>query len=142
MNGPLLTVRGLDVRYGEARALFGVDLDVGHGEAVAVLGANGAGKSSLSAAIAGTVPVAGGSVHFDGHDVTGWGSHRMSRAGLVYVPEGRGIFPNLSVLDNLRAMLRWSVPPDRRARALEQVFSAFPVLADRRRQTRRHPVGG
>lgn len=142
MNGPLLTVRGLDVRYGEARALFGVDLDVGHGEAVAVLGANGAGKSSLSAAIAGTVPVAGGSVHFDGHDVTGWGSHRMSRAGLVYVPEGRGIFPNLSVLDNLRAMLRWSVPPigalGRWSRSSRRSRS-WPIVDV---GPRRHPVGG
>jgi branched-chain amino acid transport system ATP-binding protein len=134
VTGPLLSVRDLDVRYGEARALFGVGLEVAPCEVVAVLGANGAGKSSLAAAIAGVVPASSGSIRFDGHDVTGWPSHRMSRAGLVYVPEGRGIFPHLSVLDNLRAMLRWSVPADRRAAALERVFAAFPVLAERRRQ--------
>lgn len=130
----LLEVRDLDVRYGEARALFGVDLDVDDGEVVAVLGANGAGKSSLAAAIAGVVHPASGHVRLDGTDITGWPPHRVSRAGIAYVPEGRGIFPHLSVQDNLRAMLRWSVPSAERARALDQALGTFPVLAQRRRQ--------
>jgi branched-chain amino acid transport system ATP-binding protein len=131
---PLLSVRDLDVRYGEARAVFGATLEVADREVVAVLGANGAGKSSLAAAIAGVVPVSGGSVELAGIDVTGWPSHRMSRAGVAYVPEGRGIFPHLTVLDNLRSMLRWTVPSNRRAEALDRVFTAFPILGERRRQ--------
>ena len=138
----LLAVEDLVVAYGRARALFGVSLCVDEGRVLAVLGANGAGKSSMAAAVAGVVPVAGGRVVLDGVDVTGWPSHRISRAGVAYVPEGRGIFPNLSVADNLRAMLRYAVPPAERADALDRALTLFPVLAERRRQSAGTLSGG
>jgi branched-chain amino acid transport system ATP-binding protein len=134
MTTPLLTVSRLDVSYGDARALFDVSLEVAPGEVLAVLGANGAGKSSLAAAVAGAVPVAAGRIALDGADVTSWPAHRMSRAGVAYVPEGRGIFPHLSVLDNLRVALRHAVPAGDRAAAIERAIETFPILGQRRRQ--------
>jgi branched-chain amino acid transport system ATP-binding protein len=133
-GSPLLSVEALDVRYGEARALFGVDLDLAAGRTLAVLGPNGAGKSSLGAAIAGRVRPAGGRVQLAGRDVTGWAAHRVSRLGVAYVPEERAIFPHLSVIDNLRVRLRYSVPPRERSGAIERALEVFPVLAQRRRQ--------
>ena len=134
MTEPLLSVDGLDVRYGEAQALFGVSVEVPPGGAVAVLGPNGAGKSSLAAAIGGRARPAGGTIRFDGRDVTGWAAHRLTRLGLAYVPEGRAIFPHLSVLENLRVRLRYPVPRRERAAALDRAFDAFPILAERRTQ--------
>jgi branched-chain amino acid transport system ATP-binding protein len=131
---PLLDVAHVDVSYGDARALFDVSLRVAPGEVVAVLGANGAGKSSLAAAIAGAVPVAAGRIELDGADVTGWPAYRMNRAGVAYVPEGRGIFPHLSVLDNLRVALRHAVPAGERGNAIERAVETFPILGERRRQ--------
>jgi len=130
----LLEVRDLEVAYGSARALFGVSLDVPQGSVVAVLGANGAGKSSLAGAIAGTVTPKAGTVTFGGVDVTGLPAHRMCRAGVAYVPEDRNLFPHLSVRDNLWAQLRFSVPRAERRAALERALSLFPVLAERRNQ--------
>lgn len=134
MTSPLLRVSSVDVAYGNARALFDVSLEVARGEVVAVLGANGAGKSSLAGAIAGAVPVVRGRIELDGVDVTSWPAHRMSRAGVAYVPEGRGIFPHLSVLDNLRAALRHAVAAGDRAAAIERAVETFPILGERRRQ--------
>jgi branched-chain amino acid transport system ATP-binding protein len=101
---------------------------------LAVLGANGAGKSSLAAAIAGVVPVRAGRVLVDGRDVTRWPAYRVARLGVAYVPEGRGIFPHLSVRDNLRAMLRHALPAAERAGALARAMEVFPVLGERRDQ--------
>jgi branched-chain amino acid transport system ATP-binding protein len=131
---PRLEVRDLVVDYGPARALHAVSLTVPAGRSVAVLGANGAGKSSLAAAIAGAVPVAGGTIRLDGVDITQRRAHRIARAGVAYVPEGRGIFPHLTVIDNLRAMLRYAVPAGGRAIALERAIATFPVLGERRHQ--------
>lgn len=131
---PLLEVDDLEVRYGNARALFGVSLSVAPGSTLAVLGPNGAGKSSLAGAIAGLVPSSSGRIHFDGRDITKRSPHRIARAGLAYVPEQRGIFPTLTVLDNLRLTLLHMVPPTDRGAALERAFAAFPQIADRRRQ--------
>ena len=138
----LLVVEDLEVRYGEATALFGVSFDVAAGGALAVLGPNGAGKSSLAAAIAGRVRPAAGRVLFDGRDVTGRPAHRISRLGLAYVPEERAIFPHLSVIDNLRARLRYAVPRAERAAALDRALDTFPVLAERRRQQAATLSGG
>ena len=131
---PLLAVDGLEVAYGEARALFGVALTVEAGHTLAVLGANGAGKSSLAAAVVGAVPARRGRITFDGRDITRWPAHKITRAGVAYVPEGRGIFPHLTVVDNLRAMLRTAVPPAERAAALARAVATFPVLQERRHQ--------
>jgi branched-chain amino acid transport system ATP-binding protein len=130
----VLAVEGLEVRYGEARAVFGVDLEVGAGKVLAVLGPNGAGKTSLAAAITGRVPPAAGTVRIAGEDVTGRPASQISRLGVAYVPEERAIFPHLSVIENLRVLLRYAVPKSDRAGALERALELFPVLGERRRQ--------
>jgi branched-chain amino acid transport system ATP-binding protein len=139
---PLLAVERLEVAYGEARALFGVSLTVERGRVLAVLGANGAGKSSLAGAIAGAIPARRGRIEFDGDDITRWGAHRIARAAVAYVPEGRGIFPHLTVLDNLRVMLRAAVPAPERGSALEGALTVFPLLRERRRQAAGTLSGG
>jgi branched-chain amino acid transport system ATP-binding protein len=131
---PLLAVIDLDVRYGEARALFGVSLSLAPGRALAVLGPNGAGKSSLAGAIAGRIRPAAGRVEFDGQDVAGRSANRISRLGIAYVPEDRAIFPHLTVLENLKVQLRYAVPRAERRAALERAVETFPVLGERRRQ--------
>ncbi|MEX0665427.1 MAG: ABC transporter ATP-binding protein [Acidimicrobiia bacterium] len=131
---PVLEVEGLEVHYGEARAVFGVDLKIASGEVLAVLGPNGAGKSSLAAAITGRVSPAAGTVRIAGQDVTKSSAADISRLGVAYVPEERAIFPHLSVADNLRVLLRYAVPRDDRAAAVERALELFPVLGERRRQ--------
>jgi branched-chain amino acid transport system ATP-binding protein len=137
----LLEVRGLEVRYGGIRAVKGIDLEVGAGEMVCLIGANGAGKSSTLRAISGLVPTAPGAVRFGGSDLAGAPAFRRARAGLVMVPEGRGVFAQLTVEENL-AMGAYTradgeVGPDR-----ERVFSLFPLLKERRRQTAGTLSGG
>jgi len=131
---PVLAVEGLEVRYGEARAVFGVDLEVAAGQVVAVLGPNGAGKTSLAAAITGRVTPASGQVRIGGRDVAGTSASQISRLGVAYVPEERAIFPHLSVIDNLRVLLRYAVPRAERGAAVDRALELFPVLAERRRQ--------
>ncbi len=103
---PLLVVDDVSVTYGHARALSHVSFEVAPSSALAVLGANGAGKTTLARLLAGLLKPIGGRVVFDGRDVTRMNPHRVARTGIAWVPEGRGIFPGLSVLDNLRARLR------------------------------------
>ena len=107
-------MRDLEVAYGAARALFGVSLSVARGSVTAVLGANGAGKSSLASAIAGVVTPSAGTVTFAGEDITGISAHKACKLGIAYVPENRNIFPHLSVRENLWAQLRFSVPRNER----------------------------
>jgi branched-chain amino acid transport system ATP-binding protein len=141
VSEPILDVRDLDVFYGPSQALFGVSLTVDAGTVVAVLGANGAGKSTLARAASGLVPRSGGSVHFDGHDVTRLSPHRIRKLGLTYIPEGRGIFPGLSVLDNLRMAVAQERRQDR-AGAIERAIERFPVLGTRRSQRAGSLSGG
>jgi branched-chain amino acid transport system ATP-binding protein len=138
----LLEIEGLEVAYGEAHALFGVSLSIAPGGALAVLGRNGAGKSSLAAAVGGVVPPAGGTIRFAGKDVTRWRAHRMGRLGIAYVPEERAIFPHLSVIENLRLRLRHAVPRAERSDALARALETFPVLAERRSQAAGTLSGG
>ena len=133
-RAPLLRVRDVEVAYGAARALFGVSLDVRAGSVTAVLGANGAGKSSLAAAIAGVVTPTAGTIELDGEDITGLAPHQVCKHGIAYVPEDRNLFPHLSVRDNLWAQLRFSVPRAERKDALDRALTMFPVLGERRRQ--------
>lgn len=139
---PLLEVRGLEVAYGDAKCLFGVDFSLNEGRALAILGPNGAGKSSLAGAIAGLVKPTAGSVSYAGENITGIAPYKVRRKGIAFVPEGRGIFPNLSVLDNLRVLLRAEVPRADRSDALERVYAHFPVLAERRNQAAGTLSGG
>jgi branched-chain amino acid transport system ATP-binding protein len=128
---PLLSVRDLRVRYGPALALDNVSIEVSAGQALAVLGPNGAGKSTLARAVSGLVPEQAGTVHFDGTDVTRAPAHQIRRLGLVYLPEGRGIFPALTVVENLRIAAALLPRGDRKA-AISRGLEIFPSLAARR----------
>ena len=127
-----LEIHDLHVRYGRVHALRGVSLNVARGEIVAVLGANGAGKSSLLKALIGLQPAAGGRVRYGGADITGWAPSRRIRSGVVLVPEGRRIVTSLTVHENLQmgAFAR----ADRRAVSAEidAIYQRFPNLAARR----------
>jgi branched-chain amino acid transport system ATP-binding protein len=135
----ILCVAGLEVRYGAGLALSGLDLDVTAGSVLAVLGTNGAGKSTLARACSGLVPVSAGTIRFAGQDVTGWSPDRRRHQGLAYLPEGRGIFPNLSVWENLNIAVRLYRD---RAVALDKAFALFPVLGQRKRQQAGSLSGG
>src|SRR4030088_1057309 len=142
MSAALLKVENLDLYYGDAQALADVALEIAAGEIVTIVGANGAGKSSLIRAIHGIEKPARGSVLFDGVDIAGWPSHRVCEAGIGHVAEGRQVFPNLSVLENLEM----GAAP-KRARAaekatLDRVFHLFPRLIERRKQAAGTLSGG
>jgi len=139
---PLLRVTDVEVAYGEARALFGVSFEVRAGSVTTVLGANGAGKSSLAGTIAGVVKPSAGRVEFAGHDITGKSAHAVCKLGLAYVPENRNLFPHLSVKENLWAQLRFSLPRGQRQDAYDHALELFPVLAERRRQAAGTLSGG
>ncbi len=137
----LLEVEGLRVRYGGAEALRGVSLAVPEGDVVALLGGNGAGKTTTLRAISGLVRPAAGGIRFRGRPITGQRPKAIVAAGVVQVPEGRQLFPRMSVLENLElgAYLR----SDREIRSdLERVFGHFPVLRERARQAAGSLSGG
>ena len=130
---PLLSVENLTVRYEQVEALHGVSLSVNRGEVVALIGSNGAGKSTTLRAISGVIRPHGGRVTFDGEDLTSLRSDQIVRRGLAHIPEGRQIFGDQSVFDNL---LLGGISLDRRAstRLAEREIRRFPVLYERRRQ--------
>ena len=128
MNAPALAVQGLHAFYGESHVLQGVNLEVARGEAVSLIGRNGAGKTTTIASIAGFLRPRAGSVRVDGADLTGAAPHRVARAGVALVPQGRRIFSDLSVAENLAVAARpmpngWDEP---------RVLELFPILARRR----------
>ncbi len=127
----LLEVTGLDVRYGRNMAVKSVDISVAEGQIVAVLGANGAGKTSLLRAIQGMVRAARGTIRFDGHDITTADTPARVRRGLVLVPEGRQIFVSLTVHDNL-LMGAYTRRDTAVARDVDAIYERFPNLAQRR----------
>ena len=141
-NGALLSVEGLTVRYGAIEAVRGVSLAVHDGEIATLLGANGAGKSSILNAIMGMVPLAGGKVVLEGRDVAGQAPERIVRLGMTLTPEGRHVFANLTVLENLA--LGAAARRDRAevARTRTDMFELFPVLAERRYQVAGTLSGG
>jgi branched-chain amino acid transport system ATP-binding protein len=141
MSEPILKIEDLDVRYATSQALFGVSTDVAPGAVLAVLGANGAGKSTLARAISGLVPPFGGRIFFDGRDITGKSAHHVRKLGLTYIPEGRGVFPGLSVLDNLKMAVAQEKRPQR-APAIDRAIEMFPVLGSRRTQLAGSLSGG
>ncbi len=141
MSEPILEVRDLDVCYGSSQALFGVTISVPKGGVLAVLGTNGAGKSTLARAVSGLVPATAGRVFLDGEDITGRPPHRIRKLGLTYIPEGRGIFPGLSVIDNLRMAVAQERRSDR-PQAIERAIEHFPVLGNRRTQRAGSLSGG
>jgi branched-chain amino acid transport system ATP-binding protein len=138
----ILTVDAIDVSYGRAKALAAVSIEVERGQTLAILGANGAGKSTLGKAIAGVLHPERGRIVLDGKDLTRLAAHHVRRAGLTYIPEGRGVFPGLSVLDNLRVGLQGTGSKAERADAIEQAFATFPALRARSRQPASTLSGG
>jgi branched-chain amino acid transport system ATP-binding protein len=127
---PLLDVRGLRGGYGRVEVLRGVDLCVNRGEIVALLGSNGAGKSTLNNAVCGINPAWGGTVQFNGVDLTRAHYRVIVKAGLIQVPEGRKVFPNLTVRENLE-LGSFTRARERRAQNVERVFVIFPRLRER-----------
>jgi branched-chain amino acid transport system ATP-binding protein len=130
----MLRVENLDVFYGDAQALDGVSLEIEQGSIVAIVGANGAGKTSLIRTVAGMLKPARGRILFRDADITGWESHRICNLGIGQVAEGRQIFPTLSVAENLE--MGALLPRARASRAanLERVYALFPVLRERTAQ--------
>ena len=141
MSAPALEARDLEVFYGESQILFGLSLAVAPGRCVALLGRNGAGKSTTLKAIAGLAPPRRGGVTVRGVDMAGRKPHRIARAGVGYVPEDRQVFTRLSVEDNLEIAARTGVDGSR-VWTLETVWDVFPVLRDLRRRAAGRLSGG
>ena len=139
-NAPMLKVEGLEAAYGDSQVLFGVDLAIGTGEVVTLLGRNGMGKTTTVHSIMGLVRPRGGRVVVEGRDVAGQAPHRIARCGFGLVPEGRQVFPTLNVEENLVAtaanrfgLARWT---------LERVYALFPRLKERRANMGNQLSGG
>ena len=142
-GAPLLSTKAIDVAYGPVQVLFKVDFDVQQGEMVALLGTNGAGKSTLLKAVCGLMKPRKGSIQFAGHDVTGRSADKVARAGISLMPGGKGVFPTLTVAENLR-LAGWLIRREskRLAEARQQVEELFPILRERSGQLAGDLSGG
>lgn len=134
----MLSIAGLHAHYAASHVLQGVDLDVQRGRIVAMLGRNGVGKTTTLRSLMGLVPPSAGRILLDGVDIAGWPPHRVARAGVAYVPEGRLIFPDLTVIENIRVAERrpaqsWPLP---------RLLELFPSLAERARHRGGNLSGG
>ena len=136
---PLLSTHGLQAFYGDAQALFGIDFALARGEIVAVIGANGAGKSTFLKALTGLVKAPRAAIRFDGEDIGGLAPAEIVRRGLALVPEGRRLFPSLSVEENLQMGAAARRPG---AWGLRRVYELFPALLKRRRSPAPSLSGG
>jgi branched-chain amino acid transport system ATP-binding protein len=139
---PVLELRDVAAGYGPFRALFGLSLTIAPGEAVALLGANGAGKTTVARVATGLVAPTSGSVHVEGADLTGSPPWRFARAGVIHAPEGRSVFATLSVEENLTLSFRQSRGRSGVKPLLERAFELFPVLGKRRHQMAGTMSGG
>lgn len=137
----ILSVSGLRVFYGTSQVLFGVDLDVGQGQCMALLGRNGAGKSTTMKAIAGIQPSAGGKITLNGQDIYGQKSYRIARAGLGFVPEDRQVFLEHTIDDNLSIAAKPG-PDKQRDWNLQRVYDSFPLLSRLRNRMAGQLSGG
>jgi branched-chain amino acid transport system ATP-binding protein len=138
----MLELESVGAAYGAVQAIRDVSLQVGAGEAVGLLGANGAGKSTTLRAISGLCRLTGGRITFDGADVAGLPAHRITALGIAHVPEGRQVFPEMTVRENLEIGAVVPAARAERARTMEQVFAIFPKLAARHRQLAGTMSGG
>jgi len=133
MSRPLLSIRGVETFYGKIQALRGIDLDVGEGEIVTLIGSNGAGKSTLMMTVCGTPRARAGSIVFDGRDIAAMSTHLIARLGISQSPEGRRIFPRMTVLENLQ-MGATTADPKYFQEDTARVFRLFPILEKRQSQ--------
>ncbi len=131
---PALALEQVSAAYGPYRALFGVTFSVPAGGAVALLGSNGAGKSTVARVVTGLLSASEGTVVLGGQDVTGWPPHRIARAGVAHVPEGRGVFASLTVEENLVLGFAPRAGRRRLQAMLERAYTRYPILGERRRQ--------
>jgi branched-chain amino acid transport system ATP-binding protein len=138
---PLLQIKGLHSGYAGAPVLFDIDMHVGASEIVSIVGRNGMGKTTLVRSLLGLLRPSSGELHFDGHALTGLPAHRIARLGIALVPEGRQVFPNLSVSEHLSAFVR-PAPDGDRAWDMDRVFELFPRLAQRRQHMGNQLSGG
>jgi len=141
-QAPLLTVQDLVVSYGNIKALLGISFEVFPGEIVTLIGANGAGKSTTLRAISGLIPVQSGSIVFDGQDLRPIPAHRIVELGISHAPEGRGIFGNLTVLENLKLATYARRDKDEIPKDYSRVFELFPRLEERKSQVAGTLSGG
>jgi branched-chain amino acid transport system ATP-binding protein len=139
MTAPLLEARGLKAGYGDFPVLFGIDFAIARGETVAIIGANGAGKTTFLRALTGVVPAAREQILLEGEGIAGLPSHRIAERGIAIVPEGRCLFRSLSVEENL-LLGRYTRRPG--PWTPEAIYALFPVLAERRRQPSTTLSGG
>jgi branched-chain amino acid transport system ATP-binding protein len=138
----MLELNGASASYGSVPAISNISISIGEGEAVGLLGANGAGKSTTLRAISGLVKLSSGSVTFAGADLASLPPHKIPELGIAHVPEGRQVFPEMTVQENLEIGAYVPTAKAERARTLELVYGIFPRLADRRRQLAGTMSGG
>src|SRR5229473_4412963 len=138
----MLTLSAVSARYGSVPAISDISISVGEGEAVGLLGANGAGKSTTLRAISGLIRTASGSITFLGTDLAARPPHKIAELGIAHVPEGRQVFPELTVKENLEVGAYIPSAKAERNRTLELVFGIFPALAERRNQLAGTMSGG
>lgn len=143
-SAPLLEARGIEAGYGASQVLFGIDIDIRPGEVVALLGRNGMGKSTLLKVLTGTLKPSRGNVRFGGEEIGGARPDAIARGGMAIVPEGRHVFPNLSVDEHLRAFARPASESASRAPrwTTETLYALFPRLAERKRHAGNQLSGG
>jgi branched-chain amino acid transport system ATP-binding protein len=142
MSDTVLSIQGLQVAYGGIQAVKGVDLDVNEGELVALIGANGAGKTSTLKAVTGTLPWAGGDVRYRGKSIRGLGSYALVAQGLAMVPEGRGVFARMTITENLQMGAYTRRDADGVRADIERMFETFPRLKERADQLAGTMSGG
>lgn len=141
-GGPLLELAGVCAAYGPYEALFDVSLQVRTGRALALVGANGAGKSTVARVVSGLVPTTAGTITFDDRDITGRPAFQIARQGLSHLTEGRSVFASLSVEENLTLAFRRALGRKDVAGALDRAYTAFPRLGERRGQSAGTLSGG
>jgi urea transport system ATP-binding protein len=143
MSGPLLEIAGLSSAYGQSQVLWDVDLTLERGQVMALIGRNGVGKTTLLHAIMGTRPAVGGTIHFAGQDISGFPAHKRSRAGIGFVPQGRHVFPHLTVMENLETGLSALAGRGKgTAKVPQHIFDLFPKLWDIRTRAAGFLSGG
>jgi len=138
----MLTIESAKSGYGASQVLFGVDLQIGAGQVVTLLGRNGMGKTTLLRTLFGQLPLRGGKIQFAGQDISGWSPDRIARVGMAIVPEGRQCFPNLTVREHLTAFVAGRNPDIGDPWTPERVFELFPRLHERARNMGNQLSGG